>query len=119
MMTLANRKILPFNKPNRVIERIPIPELDRTDADVALIAVAMGLTQYAPINDPLFKATTVFNDTSMSVPIYLPDSPSGTLGCAVQASLLNSYQDLGLTRPSTKPASHVPVNRTTALPSPA
>jgi hypothetical protein len=85
-MTLANYDDLPFRKPHYTTKQVPLREITPKDADLALIFIGFGLTQFAPVNDPLFKATTLFKDETMTVPIYVHDAPSGTLGCAVQVS---------------------------------
>jgi len=105
-MTLANYDTLPFKKALSNTKYIPLPEITRTDADVALISIGFGLVQYAPITDPLFQATTRFNGTKSVTPIYLHNAPSGTMGCAVQASTHSPHPE---SRPqtNTKPVPNV------------
>ena len=74
----------------------PLPEMSRTDADVAVIVVFFEGARYdMPVDDPMFaahkplrnkghpnwgsKKQSVSNFTT-----YGPDHPAGLLGCAVQ-----------------------------------
>ena len=67
----------------------PIPELNRTDADVSLSIITAGNIYYdKPVEDPLFAAHVVRHDPLRDV--YTPDHRSGALTCAIQVSL-NGY----------------------------
>jgi len=65
----------------------PLPELRRTDADVVLKEITIGNIMYhSQVDDPLFSAHTVHNDTVTGLVSYMSDYRSGSLACAVQVS---------------------------------
>jgi hypothetical protein len=85
-MILANREKVPFRRKTTFIYT-PIPEISRTDADVVLVFMAIGgVNHYEPVHDPLFSANRAWFNPDMNMTLYRPDSPSGTMACAVQVS---------------------------------
>ena len=68
-----------------------LPEMNRTDADVALIPVWTNAVVYhSPVSDPLFAAhrlemrqTGVGKDNAL----YWSDHYAGVIGCALQVSI--------------------------------
>ncbi|KAG8526380.1 uncharacterized protein KY384_000373 [Bacidia gigantensis] len=70
----------------------PIPELNRTDADVTIMFLAPNTVSYlSPVYDPWFHATTPTNLSSgdLNMTNYLPDYTVGVLACADQFQLCN------------------------------
>lgn len=72
---------------------VPIPELNRTDADVNILFLRqeMGMQYTNPVNDPWFEANTPKIKTTTSstgIPrnatYYVPDFPISVVGCAMQ-----------------------------------
>jgi hypothetical protein len=72
---------------------IPIPALNRTDADVSLFLLAGNFITYEePVTDPFFTATTpeyIPNVDGTNVTYYISDRFVTALGCADQHQLCN------------------------------
>jgi len=70
---------------------VPIPELQRLDADVVVKVAVLNAVQYAkPVNDPLFSAHRNLTQGSLKSSAkfyYISDFPQGVLGCALQVCL--------------------------------
>jgi hypothetical protein len=67
----------------------PLPEMQRKDADVALMAIWLNVLKYeTPVNDPLFSA----HKESPYIPgggwpnqtLYMSDNVAGVIGCTEQ-----------------------------------
>ncbi|KAK1818975.1 hypothetical protein LTR12_006663 [Friedmanniomyces endolithicus] len=70
----------------------PIPELNRTDADVTLLILAQNSIDYGvPCDDPWFSAHQVRNDTSQTW--YVGDDYFNILACADQHQFCNPNVD--------------------------
>ncbi|KAK0280294.1 hypothetical protein LTR54_001095 [Friedmanniomyces endolithicus] len=71
---------------------MPIPELNRTDADVTLLILAQNSIDYnVPCDDPWFSAHQVRNDTSQTW--YVGDHYFNLLACADQHQFCNPNLD--------------------------
>lgn len=78
-----------LSSPQESIETylLPLPDMNRTDADVALIALWPRAARYEkPVDDPMFAAhkPVIYNTFEGNYTAYKPDHPVGLLGCAVQ-----------------------------------
>lgn len=66
----------------------PLPEMNRTDADVNLIAVWSNAIVYEnPVNDPLFAAHRLemrAQSSGTDKALYWADHYAGVIGCAEQ-----------------------------------
>lgn len=65
----------------------PIPEMNRTDADIGINVVWMNNVQYAkPVDDPMFGAHERREYTSggENLTVYGADKPAAVLGCTIQ-----------------------------------
>ena len=66
---------------------IPIPALQRTDADVTIIFLAPNAVGYtSPVYDPLYVATTAFNSSLINGTVYNPDYIKGHLPVQINFS---------------------------------
>lgn len=64
-----------------------LDEMNRTDADVALVFVSLNNVQYHnPVNDPLFSAhqEVLYGSGPLVSTEYKSDHLVGAMGCAVQ-----------------------------------
>jgi hypothetical protein len=76
---------------------VPIPEIQRLDADVVLIFLSANeITFAAETNDPWFRATEMVghkswdnNSGSGRVAVYYPEEPASPMACALQEQLCN------------------------------
>jgi hypothetical protein len=77
---------------------VPIPGLNRTDADVLLFFLTKAQTAYyTPVNDPFFQANIKLEstsieeatDTMITSDFYAPNEPVGVMGCASQWQFCN------------------------------
>jgi hypothetical protein len=70
---------------------LPLPEMNRTDADVALAAITFRVARYQkPVDDPMFAAHKPLLDPDFANnTVYGSDYPVGLLGCAVQVLDIN------------------------------
>lgn len=66
----------------------PIPELNRTDADVTLWILRNRAIYTGQVHDPLFQATTPWSVGTLQ--FYKPDSTITALACTEQYSFCNS-----------------------------
>jgi hypothetical protein len=62
----------------------PIPQLNRTDADVTLFSLANEAIYNEPVSDPWFFAQTPEHDDSGNLLGYISDEPLSFLACAEQ-----------------------------------
>lgn len=68
----------------------PIPQLNRTDADVTIFFLTFNDMQFVEKNDdPIFSAHTLDIDTLIGVPAYLPDHNISAMACAEQHQYCN------------------------------
>lgn len=69
----------------------PLPEMNRTDADVALVSVWSNAVVYEkPVEDPLFaahRAEERQQSSGKNKTLYWADHYAGVVGCAQQVSL--------------------------------
>jgi hypothetical protein len=70
---------------NSVFE--PLPDFNRTDADVMLIAIRNRAIYSNPVLDPVFKATTHRPDSTAA--FYTSDLTTGVIGCIEQYQFCN------------------------------
>jgi hypothetical protein len=66
----------------------PIPELNRTDADVMLIGIHSRALYSNPVYDPVFKSTT---SPGPSAKYYSSDLTIGLIGCTEQYQFCNGH----------------------------
>lgn len=74
--------------PTRLDVDLPLTEMNRTDADVALNVLWLNNVQYSkPVDDPLFSAHNPREYTSGGVNFtsYQADTPGAVIGCTNQA----------------------------------
>lgn len=72
--------------------RVPIPELNRTDADVTLLILAQDQVDYdVPSDDPWFSAHLEHNTTAAGIGLvwYVGDNYFNNLACADQHQFSN------------------------------
>jgi hypothetical protein len=69
----------------------PIPELNRTDADVTLWALHNRVAYIDPVLDPWFKATTA--QTLGTTDLWKADTTVSVLGCTEQYQFCNTPQN--------------------------
>lgn len=82
---------------------IPIPALNRTDADITLLTLRNQAMYTSPVNDPFFKATKHRSDYSAS--FYTSDLDLGMIGCTEQYQFCNGQRNcskLDAYQPSTR-----------------
>lgn len=75
---------------------VPLPEMQRTDSDLALLAVWFNRVLYeTPVEDPLFSAHKpipyVVGGGHPDGSLYVSDNIAGVVGCAVQVWIGSSY----------------------------
>lgn len=68
---------------------IPLPGMNKTDADLSLVVIAKNNVKYIhPVDDPVFAAHKAFNHTQVSHLgshiAYSSDWPNAVLGCSQQ-----------------------------------
>ena len=67
---------------------VPLPELQRNDADVVVKTVPLNAVQYTnPVNDPVFSAHKNMTKGTLRKSVdryYVSDFPNGVIGCALQ-----------------------------------
>ncbi|KAH8696936.1 hypothetical protein GQ44DRAFT_733494 [Phaeosphaeriaceae sp. PMI808] len=72
-----------YSNPNDRTHFTPIPQLDRSDAQVSLLFLdASDVINRNKTEDPWFAATT--RGPYDGIKVYVADEPSGVLGCATQ-----------------------------------
>ena len=76
---------------------IPIPELNRTDADVSVVFLSQNSVYYlAPVDDPFFAAHTLIGPTDdVKDDTYIMDHAITALGCTDQFQICNQHPKNG------------------------
>jgi hypothetical protein len=65
----------------------PIPQLNRTDADVSLVVLLNRAMYTSAVKDPFFKATTHRSDATAT--FFTADQDAGVIGCTEQYQFCN------------------------------
>jgi hypothetical protein len=85
---LAYRSIASFVGSDPYTGFNPIPDFNRTDADVSLLIVRNGAYYTGEVNDPFYKATTPHSIGTLQ--FYKADSTVNALACIEQYSFCNN-----------------------------
>ena len=73
----------------------PIPELNRTDADISIVFLSQnGVFYLSPVDDPFFAAHQPFQDWTNET-FYSPDHAISAVACADQYQLCTNYPSNG------------------------
>jgi hypothetical protein len=94
----STQSVSAYPYPDQV-QIIPLPEMQRSDADISLLALNLDPIMYfqEPIDDPLFSAHKLLDFRSQrNYSYYASDYPARVIGCAAQNEFCYARRGHGL-----------------------